>query len=148
VSLSFVFNPITGNLDLVNTGDTTTTSFVSSVTLENVDCDSSVAVGDWVKMDTGVAYRAQANNEADSGVIGVVDSKASLTVCTVVTYGLTSAIFSSLDDTKEYFLEYGSPAGRMTDIPITTTGGVLVKLGRPFSSTRFLVAIGKRTLRA
>jgi hypothetical protein len=112
--------------------------------LENITCNAAVAVGDWVRIDgSNVAQKAQGDSIANSLVVGVVQSKPSSTLCNIVTDGGTTAIFSSLDPTKAYFLS-PSTAGAMTVTVPSGAGQVILKLGSPLSADKFIVRIGER----
>lgn len=119
----------------------------TNVTIENVPCLASVYVGAAVIMDgTGTANNALADSLANSNVIGIVESKSSTTVCTIRVIGVTSAIFSGLDVTKEYYLSDSVAGGISTTIP-TASGHVVLRIGQPFSDEEFLVVRGQRTVR-
>lgn len=108
--------------------------------LGNVDCDSGVNVGDWVYIDSsGIAQKAIATGLIPSNVIGIVEIKQSSVKAQVRFSGLTELIFVGLNPTSEYFLS-DSVAGTMTvDIPILGSGNYIVHLGKPLSSTVFLI---------
>lgn len=121
--------------------------------LLNVPCDASVFVGAWVRMTgAGIAVNALADTVANSNVIGIVEEKPTTTTCNIRFLGLTiqsldlSTIHGVLDETKDYFLSETS-AGLMTIVAPTATGEVIVKLGQPFSTARFLVRVGDRIVR-
>lgn len=123
-----------------------TTSAASSATdtnlIETVVCDSGVAVGDWVRMNgSDVAVGAQADSIANANVFGVVESKDSSTVCNIRIGGISTAIFSGLDQTTEYFLDVTTAGAMATLPPGLGSGGVAISLGKPFSATKFAVNI-------
>lgn len=109
-----------------------------NIVLENVECEASVFIGAVVRMDSGIAKNALANNKANSNVIGVVQNKISSTRCDIRVTGITPEIFSGLDDTKEYFLS-DTVAGVITTSIPTASGTVVVKIGQPFTDKMFLV---------
>lgn len=118
----------------------------SNVLLTNVSCDSSVFVGACAYMNaSGVAFNADASAFSTSNFIGIVESKASNTLCDIRVQGVTGALFSSLDPTKEYYL---GTNGALVTTPPTATGSVLLRVGQPFSATEMLVMKGLRTVRA
>lgn len=116
---------------------------------ESVECDASVAVGDWVYLDQfGVAWPAIATGTVESNVVGIVEAKANSTTCTVRFSGRSLIQFTGLDPTKDYFLS-SSVSGTMTEIgPITGSGYWLVPLGRPLTDQKFIVNIKTRIKRA
>ena len=118
-----------------------------NVILTDVPCDPSVAVGDVVRMSSGVAVQALADSFANSNSIGIIESKASTTLCNIRVLGTTGEIFTGLDETMEYYLSDTVP-GAMTTTPPTATGSIYLKIGQPFSSTRLLVLKGERIERA
>lgn len=117
--------------------------------IQNVTCDATVYIGAAVRMNSsGVAINAIANSFDNSNVIGIVEEKASSTICTIRFLGVTlEGIYSGLDTTKEYFLSAITPGEITTTIP-TASGHVVLKVGQPFSSSRFLVLKGQRMERA
>lgn len=139
--MSWRFNPFTGKLDRV----TAIPPDTSNVVLMNVPCDPSVTVKDAVRMDGfDTAVKAQANSAANANFIGFVESKPSSTTCNIRTDGVTSAIFTGLDQTKEYFLS-SVTAGAISPTPPTPTAGhVVLRVGSPFSATRFAINKGVR----
>jgi len=120
----------------------------SNVILTNVDCEATVFVGAAVIMQSGgIAKNAIADSLANSNVIGIVESKSSSILCNIRVLGTTSAIYTGLDVTKEYFLSDTVAGELVTTVP-TTSGHVVLKLGQPFSATDFVVLKGQRTVRA
>jgi hypothetical protein len=110
-----------------------------SILISDVDCEPSVLVGNWVRMNSlGVAVNALANNKANSNVIGLVEAKSGNTKCTIRVIGLSSVVFTGLDTSEEYYLSDVNP-GQMTTTPPTAPGTFVVRLGQPFSSNRFLI---------
>jgi hypothetical protein len=119
----------------------------AEVVLVNVPCDSSVYVGAAVKMLGGIAYNALADSLANSNVIGIAESKTTSTLCNVRVLGVSPAVYSGLDETKEYFLS-DITEGLITTVVPTTSGHIILRVGQPFSSTRLLVLKGIRIERA
>jgi len=134
------FNFIHGKFDLVNKGQGSTT--VSQLT-ETVSCDTTVAVGDVVKSNGIKCLKAQANNFSNSNAVGIVQSKPSASTAVIIFSGLTDAIFVGLDADKDYFLS-AATAGGLTNVPPSGDEQVVAVIGRPISSTRFMVNIGLR----
>jgi hypothetical protein len=140
--VGYKFNPFSGQLTPI------ADSANANVVLPDVDCDVSVSVGDWVRMDSfGVAQKAQADVVASSNVIGLVETKPTTTTANIRVLGVSEAIFVGLDVTKEYLLSEAT-AGAMTVTAPTGSGNVILKLGQPYSSTQFLVLKGERIVRA
>ena len=104
-----------------------------------VDCDASVYVGAAVIMDnTGTAFNALADDISTSNVLGLVESKTSITRCKVRVSGATLTNFVGLDPSQEYFLS-DTVAGDITTTAPTTTGHVVFRVGQPLSATRMVV---------
>lgn len=126
---------------------TTLASSSPDLVLSDIACDSGVAVGDWVRMDTGgVAQQASADSLADSNVIGLVESKLTSVLANIRVLGVSQPIFLALDVTKEYLLSV--TPGQMNIVAPTNPGEVVLKLGQPFDATRFLVLKGTRLVRS
>lgn len=133
---------------MANSRKINTSSAGASLVSTDVDCDSGIVVGDWVKIDgNGVAQKAQADSVSNAQLAGVVQNKSSSTKCDIVHAGPTDSIFSSLDETKTYFLS-NSVAGGMTLTVPTASGSVVLKVGVPLNQTQLIVQIGERLLRA
>jgi hypothetical protein len=119
----------------------------SNVVLTNVACLASVYVGAIVSLDaTGTAFNSLADSETNSNMIGICESKSSTTLCDIRVLGTTTAIFTSLDPSKEYFLSDSIAGAIQTTVP-TTSGHIVLKIGQPFSSTRMVVLKGQRSKR-
>lgn len=116
---------------------------------ESVECDASVAVGDWVYLDQfGIAHSAIATSLEASNVVGLVESKSATTNCLIRFSGRSLVVFSGLDPTKDYFLS-ASTAGQMVLTgPSSGSGNWLVPLGRPLTDKKFIVNIKTRIKRA
>ena len=128
-------------------GTSSSTTDSSQVTFET-DCDASVYVGSWVRINSSsIAVNALADSVANSRVIGVVESKASTTRATIRVCGISDEIFSSLNPTLSYFLSTTTAGGMQTSVPVGSAE-VIVPLGLPLTSTRFSVDIKKRLQRA
>lgn len=140
-----------GNFVKVSSGEDAL-EFASSVSnanaiLTNVACDSSVYSGAVVRLSGGIAYNALADTFANSNMIGIVDSKPTSTTCNIRLSGATDGDqFSSLDETREYYLS-ASVAGGVTIIPPSNTGNILLKIGQPFDDKNMIVLKGTRTTR-
>lgn len=116
------------------------------IVIPSIPCDVALAIGDWVRYDdSSNAVKSIADNSTNAKVIGVIESKGTTTTCNVLVSGVSKAIFSSLDPTKEYFLSPLS-SGSITVTQPTGSGQVIVSVGRPVSSTKFYVKIQARTI--
>ena len=119
----------------------------ANVVLLNVPCNSSVYVGAAVRMTSGgTAVNAQADSIANSNVIGVVEAKPSTNTCNIRVMGVSDAVFSGLDVTKEYYLSDAVAGQISTTIP-TASGSVVLRVGQPFSATEFLMNKGQQVVR-
>lgn len=119
----------------------------ANVVIINVPCLASVYVGAAVRMDSsGTALNALADSLANANVIGVVESKGTLTTCNIRVMGVSSGIFSGLDVAKEYYLSDGVEGLVTTTIP-TASGSIMLKLGQPFSATELFVNKGQQVVR-
>jgi hypothetical protein len=128
-------------------GQTTLAAGSPDLILSGIPCDVSVSVGDWVRMSSGVAVKASADSVENSNVFGVVESKTNGTTANIRVMGLTGDLFSGLDESKEYYLSADTP-GAMVTIPPSDTGQVLLKLGQPYTNSKFLVLKGSRMVRS
>jgi hypothetical protein len=139
--VSFKLNPFTGNLDLV-------TPPPMDLLIPNVACDTTVFEGAAVYLDSlGVAYNAIATSSATANVIGIVESKQTTNICTVRVLGVSAAIYTGLDVTKDYYLS-DITEGLITTVPISQVAGrVVLRLGQPYSSTKFLMMKGSPILK-
>lgn len=115
--------------------------------LQNIDCDLSVAVGNFVIVDEiGIARNAIANSYSTSNVIGLVELKPSGEKCHVRVAGLSSEIFDDLDPALDYYLSDTTPGKLSVTVP-SASGHVKLKLGQAFGSKRFLIQKGERVVR-
>lgn len=118
--------------------------------VENATCDSGVAVGDWVRWNGSTLVKAVATSLDSANVFGLVESKATSVLATVRVGGISAAVFTGLDVSKEYMLSYQT-AGAMTEqgvnVPISA-GHVIIMLGKPVDTERFLVRPGIRIVRS
>lgn len=129
--LSSAFNPAGNSANAVLTG---------------VPCDPSVVTGDFVRIDSGIAVKALADSFENSNVLGLAEVVNGDGTCTVRINGVSSSIFSGLDETLEYYLS-DVTAGAITDEAPTASGHVVIKLGQPFDSQRLIVLKGSRIIR-
>ena len=120
----------------------------ANIVLLNVPCDPTVIVTDAVKMVAGVAFKAFADVVGNSNLIGIVQFKSSSVLCDIRVVGVTPAIFTGLDETKEYYLSTVTP-GLVVSETIATggAGSVIIRVGQPFSSTEMFVTKGLRIIR-
>lgn len=138
-------NPIQSTI-VVNdhgTGDGST----GDNTITGVTCDSTVAVGNFVRMNGATAVNALADNATNSKVIGICTAKASSTECSIQVCGFTDGILSGLTPSQNYFLSETTPGG-ITTTPPSGTGEIIIHLGRAYTATRFVLQIGVQIRRA
>lgn len=128
-------------------GQTTVATSTPDFILPNVPCEILVEVGHWVRMSSGIAIRALANQQSNSNVLGLVESKNSSTLANIRVLGVSAPIFVNLDETKEYLLS-STVAGEMTLIAPLNPGNIILKLGQPFDNQRFLVLKGSMIIRS
>lgn len=123
----------------------------SGVDQKDLPCDSSVDIGDWVRVNaSNIVVKAQADNKANAQVAGLVEAKVSSVIATVRFTGPSSLIFTDLDPTKEYILS-ALVAGAMTprgDPTPSDTGNVVIPVGRPLDETTFLIHVGEIVVRS
>ena len=115
--------------------------------IKNVTCDNSVYIGALVRMQGGIAVNAIADSVDNANVIGIVEDKSSATVCVIRFLGVSTAIYSGLDESKEYYLSDVTPGLITTDIPVAS-GHVVLKVGQPFNDKQLLVLKGTRLVRS
>ena len=116
--------------------------------IENIDCNSNVYVGSFIRMDSqGIAHNALADSYENSNVLGVVEKKKSLFKCDIKIFGKTSKIFQGLDTSLDYFLSDLIP-GSITTIPPNSPGHVILKLGQAFSSEIFVMSKSERVIKS
>lgn len=114
--------------------------------LTGIPVDPSVVIGDCVKIIGGTAYPAKADALENSNVLGIVEQIDGLTAQIRVA-GITLPIYSGLEEEKEYFLS-DQVAGGLQDVPPTSPGSVLLRMGQPYDSERLFILKGERTVRA
>lgn len=134
-------------LGMQSAGSPIESSQQANVVLRDVPCDATVFVGAAVKMVAGTAFNALADSLTNSNVIGIAEVKVSATVCHIRVLGVSPAIYSGLDETKEYFLS-DTVAGQITTTAPSTSGHIILRVGQPFSGTKLLVLKGIRIERA
>lgn len=114
-------------------------SSTPDIVVPDIDCDSSVLIGHWVRIDSSNhAVSAIADSIQNSEVFGVVEDKPTSVKCVVRVAGVSKNIFSSLDVTKSYFLS-AMNVGEMSLIVPTNSGEVVLSLGRSLDGEKFLV---------
>jgi hypothetical protein len=119
----------------------------TNIIILNVPCTTSVAVGDVVYINpSNIADQALADTVASANALGTCEVKISTTVCNVRVLGVTGTFYTGLDPTLEYYLSDVTP-GAITTTPPTLPGHVVLKIGQPFSDTRFFVLKGPRLVR-
>lgn len=131
-------------------GNTSLPSFSTDLVLQNLPCNPSVNVGDWVRLDTGVIVQAIADSFDNANVLGLAESKSTSTLVNVRVGGISKPLFTGLDPSKEYLLSdtvAGSSNPTGVNVPIIS-GHVIIKVGQPVDSNRFLVLKGIRIIRS
>lgn len=116
-------------------------------TIQDITCDASVAVGDWVRLSGTTIVKAQANNVTNSKVIGVCTSKADPTTCNVQVTGFTENILPGLATNTIYFLS-DTTAGAITSTPPTASGAVVIQVGKPLDNDTMIINITLGLVRA
>lgn len=116
-------------------------------TITGVACDSTVVVGNFVRMNGSTAVNALANNTTNSKVIGVCVAKANATECSIQVCGFTSSIFSGLTPSENYFLSETTPGAITTTAP-AGSGQIVLHLGRAYTATQLVIQIGTQTRRS
>lgn len=119
-------------------GNQTSPSGTDSNTVSNLPCDPSVAVGDVVRMSGTTVIQALADTTTNGALIGICESKQSSVLCTVRFFGISAVAFIGLDTSKNYFLSESTPGGMVT-APPSGSGNIVKIVGRPVSSTAFVV---------
>lgn len=138
----FIFNPFTGTFDAINKPDP------SNNIIENVTCLTDVFVGAVVSFNgSGVVFNSLADSTSTCDVVGIVETKASSTLCDVRVCGITPEHYTSLDPTETYYLS-DTTAGTLTTSVTTTSGNIIVPVARPVGTTRMAVQIQPRMIRA
>lgn len=128
-------------------GGTNQETITDSTILKNIDCDASVYIGSFVRINTsGIAVNAIADTYSNSNVIGLVESKSSSTKCDIRVSGVSLPIYSGLNADYDYFLS-DTVAGLLTDTVPTTSGHIKIKLGQAFGTDKFVMAKGERVVR-
>ena len=116
-------------------------------TIEGITCDSTVAVGNIVRLNGTTIVNALANNFTNSKVLGICTSKSDATTCNVQVTGFTDDIFAGLASNSIYFLSDVTPGG-LTTTPPTASGSVVQQIGRPRSTTSLVIQITVGLVRA
>lgn len=113
------------------------------VVLTNIKCDDAVQKGDWVRYnDSNILVPARADIITTSWVIGLVET-VSTNFATVLIAGVSVEIFTDLDLQSQYFLSI-SDSGKMYAPPVSLMAdSVILCLGRPATSTKFIVRIAQ-----
>ena len=109
-------------------------------TIENITCDSTVSVGNFVRLNGTTIVNALADNFTNSKVIGVCVSKSGATTCNVQVTGFTSDIFAGLVANSIYFLSPTVPGG-ITTTPPTASGQIVKQIGLPKSTTSMVITV-------
>jgi hypothetical protein len=131
-------NPIQSKI-VINDHATGTGSSGNNI-IEGLTCDSSVSIGNVVRINGSTVVNAQADSVTNSLVIGICTAKDSSTVCTVQVTGFTNNIFVGLSVGNIYFLSDSTPGAISTIEPISP-GSIVLQIGRPRSSTSLILNI-------
>lgn len=115
--------------------------------VEGLTCDSSVFVGAIVRLNSTTVVNAQANNVANSEIIGICIEKPTSTSCNVLTCGFTGTIFSGLTAGENYFLSPSS-AGQITTSVPTGSGQVVLQIGVALNTQQVVYRPSIRLVRA
>lgn len=116
-------------------------------TIQDITCDSTVAVGNVVRMNGSTVVNALADNFTNSKVIGICVSKSAATICNVQVTGFTADIFAGLTTNDLQFLSDVSP-GQLTTTPPTASGSVVQLVGKPKSATSLIINITTGMIRS
>lgn len=129
-------------------GQTISPSAAPDIVVPEIPCDAGVVVGDWVRINSSsIAVKALADDPSNSHVMGLVEAKASSTVCSIRVSGVSAVTFAGLDPTLEYFLS-PTTAGAMTTTVPTGSGHIVLRVGKALNSTTIVVDKGIRIRRA
>jgi hypothetical protein len=138
--MKIVFNPLTGNFETLYDIQT------SIGLLFNLPCDETVYSGAVVRINqNGVILNAIADSPENSNVLGIVESKASDTICNVRLFGVSKDIFNGLDVSKQYYLS-NTVAGGLTDIVPSSNNQIKVIVGIPLDDKRMFVVKSERQI--
>lgn len=131
--MAFKFNPLSGRFDLVTRQSLSAVGTIQKV----MDCDSGVAVNDWVFQSASVNNTAVkfTDNEEVEPVLGIVISKPTTTSCTVLMLGLYSG--SGLSGRGKMWLSDTGDAA--FSFPTSGTGKFVRELGISFGDGTILV---------
>ena len=116
-------------------------------TIENIACDSSVSIGDVVRMNGSTVVRAVADSTTNSKAIGVCVAKSSSTVCNVQVCGYTDNVLSGLTANTNYFLSDVTP-GALSTTPPTASGTIVIHIGRTYTTQSLVIQIGPQIRRS
>lgn len=123
-------------------------SSTPDIVIPELACDSSVVVGDWVRLNSSnILIKAQANSFLNSNLFGLVEEKPTATLAVVRVAGISKNVFTGLFSESTYFLSPTAPGTMTTDVP-SDAGEVVLILGKPLNSTQFLVQPQQRLQRS
>lgn len=105
------------------------------------DCESAASVGDAVYMDGSIAKRGIATSLRTSLIVGIIEKKYTATSCLVRLGGVSSEIYTGLDDSEQYFLSATVP-GEITTVAPSGPGEISVVVGLAWDTDRLVVQIG------
>jgi hypothetical protein len=128
------FNPFTSGFDYAPVD-------MDFSILRDVQCEAGTVVGDAVRMSSGIAIRAIANSVTNSNIIGIVEDITDAGIASIRIGGLTSEIYTNLEENKDYYLSDSNP-GKLTTIPPSNSGSIILRVGQAFSLTKLIVSKG------
>ena len=108
--------------------------------IEAVTCDSTVAVGNVVRMSGSTVVNALADSIGNSRVIGICVAKDDATTCDIQVTGFTASIFGGLSTNTKYFLSPTTPGAITTTVP-TGSGEIVQPIGLAFSASVMIINI-------
>ena len=119
----------------------------ANAVLKGLTCEAAVQVGDAVRIEGGIVKQALADAIAHSNVLGLVESKETLTICSVRVSGVTADNYTGLDESLDYYLSATTPGALTTTAP-SSPGQILLRLGQPYDAQRLVFVRGTRVIRA
>jgi hypothetical protein len=116
-------------------------------TISDVTCDSTVSVGNIVRLNGSTFINALADGFTNSKAIGICVSKTDPTTCDVQVTGFTDTIFAGLTSETNYFLS-DSTAGAITSTPPTASGSYVIRIGTAYETNKIIINIERIVNRA
>lgn len=115
--------------------------------IENVACDSTVTVGNIVRIDGSTYVNALADNIDNAKIVGICVSKSDVNTCNVQITGFTDGIYAGLSTNTLYFLSDTIPGG-LTTTPPTNPDSVVQLVGKPLSTSQLMLNITTALIRS